>query len=83
MAPVEILGYTGTALVIVSFLCQSLIKLRLLNAFGAFFVTVYAILTHAWPVAVLDGFIVIINVFQLVKHCKKRRVSVRKAQQPS
>ncbi|WP_380184014.1 YgjV family protein [Kalamiella sp. sgz302252] len=70
MTPVDILGYAGTALVITSFLCQSLIKLRLLNAVGASFVTLYAILTHAWPVAILDGFIVVINVFQLLRHRK-------------
>ncbi|MDF7676038.1 YgjV family protein [Neisseriaceae bacterium ESL0693] len=64
----DVLGYTGTVLVILSFLCNSLIKLRILNAIGAFLVTIYAIMNHAWPVALLDGFIVIINVFQLFKN---------------
>jgi hypothetical protein len=64
----DILGYTGTILVILSFLCNSLIKLRVLNAIGASLVTIYAVINHAWPVALLDGFIVIINVIQLFKN---------------
>ncbi|HDX8940867.1 hypothetical protein GW952_31795 (plasmid) [Klebsiella michiganensis] len=66
----DILGYTGTVLVILSFLCNSLIKLRILNAVGASLVTIYAVITHAWPVALLDGFIVIINIVQLFKRKK-------------
>lgn len=71
IAAVESVGYVGTTLIIVSFLFQSLIKPRLLNAMGAFFVTVYALLTYARPVAIIGGFIVIINVFLLVEHGKK------------
>lgn len=67
MLLVDILGYTGTVLVILSFLFDSLIKLRVLNAVGAFLITIYAVVNHAWPVALLDGVIVIINVVQLFK----------------
>ncbi len=66
----NILGYFGTALVVLSFMTNSLLKLRLLNATGAFFVTIYAIYTNALPVVLLDGFIVIINVIQLIRHRK-------------
>lgn len=66
----DVLGYTGTVLVILSFLCNSLIKLRILNAVGASLVTIYTVITHAWPVALLDGFIVIINIVQLFKRKK-------------
>lgn len=73
----DVIGYAGTVLVIVSFLCQSIIKLRILNAVGAFFVTVYAISSHAWPVALLDGFIVVINVFQLFRYRTTPTLSIR------
>jgi len=65
----DFIGYLGTILVMASFLSQSIFKLRILNAIGALLVTVYAIYNRAWPVALLDGFIVIINVFQL---CRSR-----------
>ncbi len=68
MAPVEILGYAGTVLVMISFLRHLLIRLRILNAIGVFLVTLYAVATHTGPVALLDGFIVIINILQLIKH---------------
>ncbi|CRG50422.1 hypothetical protein B7R74_16880 [Yersinia pseudotuberculosis] len=67
MQSIDILGYIGTILVVLSFLCNSIMKLRFLNAIGASFVTLYAALTHAWPVVLLDGFIVIVNVYQLQK----------------
>lgn len=66
----DIVGYFGTALVVLSFMTNSLFKLRLLNAIGAFFVTIYAVYTHAIPVVLLDGFIVIINVIQLWRNRK-------------
>lgn len=73
----DVLGYAGTVFVILSFMCNSLIKHRILNAAGAFLVTIYAVIDHAWLVALLDGFIVIINVIQLkyltyVTHCNFR-----------
>ncbi|RJL47376.1 hypothetical protein D5071_19460 [Pectobacterium carotovorum] len=73
MLLVDILGYIGTVLVVLSFLCNSIVKLRVLNAVGASFITLYAFLTHAWPVVLLDGFIVIVNLYQLQKLKKIRR----------
>ncbi|WP_226020431.1 YgjV family protein [Serratia symbiotica] len=73
MQIIDILGYIGTALVVLSFLCSSIVKLRILNAIGASFVTLYAALTHAWPIVLLDGFIVIANIYQLQKLRKNKR----------
>lgn len=59
-------------LVVLSFLCNSIMMLRALNAIGASFITLYATLTHAWPVVLLDGFIVLVNIYQLSKLMKVR-----------
>lgn len=72
MTLVDIIGYIGTGLVVASFLFDSLVKLRLLNAAGAFLVTIYAIMIEAWPVAILDGFIVLINISQIAKTSLKK-----------
>lgn len=61
----EIMGYLGTAFVVVSFMCKSLLKLRVLNSIGALLVTIYAVVIKAYPVAILDGFILIINLYQI------------------
>ncbi|NIG88341.1 MAG: hypothetical protein G5703_09430 [Serratia symbiotica] len=73
MLLVDILGYIGIVLVVLSFLCNSIVKLRVLNSAGASFITLYVILTHAWLVVLLDGFIVIVNLYQLQKLKKSRR----------
>jgi len=70
----DVIGYMGTVLVILSFLSQSIVKLRALNAVGALLVTIYAIYNRAWPVALLDGFIMIINVFQLFRYYNDNKV---------
>lgn len=76
----DVLGYAGTVFVILSFMCNLLIKLRILNAVDAFLVTIYVVINHAWPVVLLDGFIIIINVIQLtdltyVTHCNFRYIN--------
>jgi len=61
LSPVEILGYTGTALVVLSFLNRSMLRLRLLNAIGATIITLYAFLIDAWPMVLLNALLAGIN----------------------
>jgi hypothetical protein len=63
---IEILGYTGTVLVVTSFLSRSMFFLRLLNAIGAAVITVYALLIDAWPMVWLNGLLALINAYQLI-----------------
>lgn len=70
MAPNDIIGYVGTTLVIISFLCQSLIRLRIFNATGSLIITIYAVLNHAWPVVLLDSLIFLINIVHVIKNIK-------------
>ena len=46
----EIFGYIGTALVIVSMMMTSVIKLRIINMCGGAISLIYALLCNAWPV---------------------------------
>lgn len=66
MTFIDVFGYIGTTLVAISFLSKSMFKLRLLNMVGALIITTYAIIISAWPVALLDGLIVLINGYQLL-----------------
>jgi hypothetical protein len=63
---IEILGYTGTVLVVTSFLSRSMFFLRLLNSIGAAVITVYALLIDAWPMVWLNGLLALINAYQLI-----------------
>ncbi len=62
----EIFGYIGTALVIVSMMMSSLKWLRIFNMSGALINTVYAICVQAWPVVLLNAALLVINGVKLM-----------------
>lgn len=61
----ELIGYVASALVAVSLMMSSILRLRLINLAGSAAFTVYGVLIHAYPVAAVNGFIVLINLFYL------------------
>ncbi len=62
---IELLGYLASGLVAVSLMMRSLHKLRIINMIGAFLFTLYGFFIGAYPVAVLNGFIVLVNIYYL------------------
>ncbi len=69
---IEAIGYTGSALVLVSFLMVSVFKLRVVNSIGSIIFTVYAIIIHSYPTAVMNACLVMINVYYLIKMSKQK-----------
>src|SRR5512145_2472455 len=69
---VEVIGYLGSILVAISLMMKSLLRLRLINLFGALFFTVYGILLRAYPVAALNGLIVGIDVYYLIQMLRQK-----------
>lgn len=63
----EIIGYVASVLVAVSLMMSAIIKLRVVNMIGAFTFSVYGILIGSIPVAAMNGFIVLINIYFLIK----------------
>ena len=63
----EIIGYTASILVAISLMMSSILKLRIINLIGAAAFTVYGLLIHAFPVATLNFFIVIIDLYFLIQ----------------
>jgi hypothetical protein len=61
----EILGYVASVLVAVSLTQSSVLRLRIINLLGAVAFTVYGVLISAYPVAVVNFFIVLINLYYL------------------
>ncbi len=75
----EIFGYIGTALVILSMLMTSVVKLRVLNICGSLISMIYAIVGNAWPVVLLNASLMLINIFQLIRMGKAKRTQSQKA----
>ncbi|MBQ3356352.1 MAG: YgjV family protein [Oscillospiraceae bacterium] len=71
----EIIGYFSTALVLVSFLMASVVKLRIINTIGSGIFVVYAILIGSYPTAVMNLGIVCINVYFLVRLLRAEKLT--------
>ena len=77
----EIFGYIGTALVITSMMMKSLNKLRIFNIAGSIISMLYSIATGAWPIVVMNAFLICINTYHLIRgrleEMKKYREGVK------
>jgi len=69
---VELIGYLGSILVAISLMMRSLLRLRIINLFGALFFTIYGVLLGAYPVAFLNGLIVCIDLYYLFQMWRQK-----------
>ncbi len=68
----EIIGYSASILVAISLLSSNVIRLRIINLIGALTFVIYGLTIMAYPVAFMNGFIVIINIFYLRQLTSKK-----------
>jgi GNAT superfamily N-acetyltransferase len=61
----ELVGYVASALVAISLMMSSILRLRIINLMGATTFAVYGFLIAAYPVAAVNLFIVLINLYYL------------------
>jgi hypothetical protein len=64
---IEALGYSASILILISLIMSSTKKLRWINLFGSLSFVAYAILTKTYPVAVLNFFTALANIYYLYK----------------
>lgn len=64
---IEAIGYIGSAIVLISFLMTSVVKLRLINTIGGVIFTTYALIIQSYPTAVMNAALVLINIHFLWK----------------
>ena len=69
----EIFGYFGTALVLISFLMRDIKWLRIFNMAGGLISLIYAIVVNTMPVVVLNASLITINAVQLARLLIKER----------
>ena len=61
----EIIGYAASLLVAISLMMSAIVKLRIINLVGSFIFVIYGILIDSIPVAAMNGFVVLINIYYL------------------
>lgn len=70
----NIIGYIGSALVLMSFLMASVLKLRLVNIAGSVASVIYSLLIKAYPTLVMNAALIVINVYYIVKMLKQKNI---------
>ncbi len=64
---IELIGYLGSALVVISMLMTSVVKLRVVNTIGSAIFMGYALVIGSYPTALMNLFLIGINVYQLIR----------------
>lgn len=71
---IELFGYIGTILVVVSMMMTSVTKLRVVNMCGSVISAIYAAICGTWPIVVMNVSLFLINGFHLVRgHIAKKK----------
>ncbi len=63
---VEIVGYIAMTFLVLSFIPKQIVRIRVINLIGCLFFVAYGIMLQAWPVAISNGFVAIIQVYHLI-----------------
>ncbi|MGL1892104.1 MAG: hypothetical protein OCD02_10795 [Spirochaetaceae bacterium] len=63
----ELFGYLGSFVVLVSLTMSSIVKLRWINLLGATMFTIYALMIGAYPAIFMNAGIIVIDIYYLIK----------------
>ena len=66
----ELFGYLGSVMVVVSMLMNSVVKLRVFNAIGSVISGTYALIMRSYPLALMNICLLTINLYNLMRLLK-------------
>ena len=64
---IELFGYLGSALVVISMLMSSVVRLRVINTIGSVIFCIYALIIGSYPTALMNLCLITINIYHLMK----------------
>ncbi len=64
---IEWVGYIASLLVLLSMLMKSVLRLRIINVFGCVFFIIYGLIIKAYPVAIVNLAIALVNIYYIYK----------------
>lgn len=70
----EWIGYTASVIIAISMFMASVVKFRWINFFGALLFSIYGFLIGAIPVGILNGIIVLTDVYYLIIIYKRKDI---------
>ena len=63
---VELIGYFAMTFLVLSFIPKQIVRIRVINLIGCLFFVAYGIMLQAWPVAISNGFVAVIQIYHLI-----------------
>lgn len=69
---VELIGYIASAVILISVLSSSILRLRVINLIGSVLFAIYGFLIHSIPTGVMNTMIAFVNIYYLVKIFKTK-----------
>lgn len=70
---IEWVGYAASAMIAISLLMTSVVRLRIINTIGCILFVIYGSIVGAYPVAVANAIIVVINLYHICKLKKDKK----------
>ena len=64
---IEVIGIVATIVVLLSFFCSDIKKIRVINGIGSVLFVIYGVLIHSISVSILNFCIIIVQVIKLNK----------------
>ena len=77
LRPEEIMGILAGLFVLGSFLMKGEIKIRFVNLLGAILFVTYGILIGSLSVSVINGALVIVQIYYLVKYQRSKKNEIK------
>ena len=68
----EFIGYFASLMILLSFLTSSVIRLRAINFIGCMLFVIYGVFINAYPVAIINGIIAVIQLVFVSKMLKQK-----------
>lgn len=65
--PIELVGYASSLFIAISLMMTDIFKLRIINSIGCLLFVIYGLNVKAYPVALANAIIIIINLYNLYK----------------
>jgi len=66
MTPIEIFGYVAMLVVLTSMLMTDVKWLRITNSVASGMFLVYGLILSAYPIVVMNGLVILINIYKLL-----------------
>lgn len=70
---IEVFGWIGSGLLIVSLLQSKMLVLRVINTIASAMLVLYNVLVETWPMVAMNAAVILINAWHIWKISRERR----------